>query len=151
MDQNTKEIIHFWLIFHEIFCFGHNFWTDAIFSNQLSQVIYIFPVLCIDTIIGRIHGHMKPCNKDHYGHFVDIDHYGLAHFGHRFDRYWCLFEEQEKCRSTVKAELKNMHRFKSYGQNKIDYEIMIISFVFWAYFWPKMTTLEAALPMGPQR
>ena len=45
-----------------------------------------------------------------------------------------LFEEQEKCRSTVKAELKNMHRFKSYGQNKIDYEIMAISFVFWAYF-----------------
>ena len=94
---------------------------------------------------------MKPCNKGHYGHFVDIDHYGLAHYGHRFDRYWCLFEEQEKCRSTVKAELKNMHRFKSYGQNKIDYEIMAISFVFWAYFGPKMTTLEEALPMGPQR
>ena len=35
---------------------------------------------------------------------------------------------------------------QSYGQNKIDYEIMAISFVFWAYFWPKMTT-----PMGPQR
>ena len=77
---------------------------------------------------------MKPCNKGHYGHFVDIDHYGLAHYGHRFDQYWCLFEEQEKCRSTVKAELKNMHRFKSYGQNKIDYEIMAIFFVFWAYF-----------------
>ena len=79
---------------------------------------------------------MKPCNKGHYGHFVDIDHYGLAHYGHRFDRYWCLFEEQEKCRSTMKAELKNMHRFKSYGQNKIDYEIMAISFVFMADFSP---------------
>ena len=43
-------------------------------------------------------------------------------------------KEQENCRSEVKADLKNMHRFKSYGQNKIDYEIMAISFIFWAYF-----------------
>ena len=51
----------------------------------------------------------------------------------------------------VKVEMKNMHRFNSYGQNKIDYEIMAISFVFRPYFEPKMTTLKEALSKGPQR
>ena len=40
-----------------------------------------------------------------------------------------------------------MHRFKSYGQNKMNSEIMAISFVFWPYFGPKMTTPKEALPM----
>ena len=60
---------------------------------------------------------MKPCNKSHYGHFVHIDHYGLRHYGHRFDQNWCLFEKKEKFTSTVKEDLKNLHQFKSYGQN----------------------------------
>ena len=36
-----------------------------------------------------------------------------------YGQYWCLCEEHEKLGLTVKAELKNMYRFKSYGQNKI--------------------------------
>ena len=35
-------------------------------------------------------------------------------------------------------ELKNLHWFKSYGQNKIDSEIMAISFVFSPDFCPKL-------------
>ena len=75
----------------------------------------------------------------------------MALYGHEYGQYWCLFEDQEKCRSVEKAELKNLQRFKSYRQNKIKSEIMAISFVFWPYFGPKMTTLEEALPMGHQR
>ena len=74
--------------------------------------------------------------KGHYSHYVDIDHYGLVHYGHRFDRYWCLFEEQEKYRSTVKVKLKNMHQFKSYGQNKIFYEKVAKNGRFPLYFGP---------------
>ena len=50
----------------------------------------------------------------------------------------------------MKTELKNMHRIKSYGQNKIGCEIMAISFVFWPIFRTKMALPEAALPMGSQ-
>ena len=62
----------------------------------------------------------------------------MASYGHEKYRYWCLYEEQEKCRSAVKVELKlkNFHRFKSYGQIKIECEIMPISFVFWAQKLP---------------
>ena len=74
----------------------------------------------------------------------------MALCGHKYGKYWCLCGEQEKCRSVEKAELKNLHRFKSYGQNKINSEIMAISFVFSPHFCPKLTTLEEALPMGPQ-
>ena len=56
----------------------------------------------------------------------------MALYGHEYGQYWCLFEDQEKCRSVEKAELKNLQRFKSYRQNKIKSEIMAISFVFWA-------------------
>ena len=52
--------------------------------------------------------------------------------------------------AAVKVELKNLHWFKSDGQNKINSEIMAISFVFSPHFCPKLTTLEEALPMGPQ-
>ena len=45
-----KKLASFGL-FHKIVSFSHNFLTDAIFSNLLLQVIYIFPVLCIDTNI----------------------------------------------------------------------------------------------------
>ena len=34
--------------------------------------------------------------------------------------------------------LKNMHRIKSYGQNKIVGEILAISFVFWPHLRAKM-------------
>ena len=38
-------------------------------------------------------------------------------------------KKQGKCRLAVKAELKNLHRLKSYGQKKMDSEIMVIFFV----------------------
>ena len=69
-------------------------------------------------------------------------------YGHRYGQYWCLCKEQEKCRSAVKAELKNLHLFKSYGQNKIDSTIMAISYIFLPNFCPKLTTLQEALPIG---
>ena len=55
-----------------------------------------------------------------YGHFVNIGHNGLTHYCLTYGRYWCLFEDKKKGGSVVKAKLKNMHRSKSYGQNKID-------------------------------
>ena len=60
----------------KIFSFGHNFLTDAIFCNP--QAIYILPVLCRDTHIDHIYGHINPYKIGHYGHFVDIGHYGPA-------------------------------------------------------------------------
>ena len=119
LDQTTKKNVHFWLLFHKIFCFGHNFWTDAYFLIPLSQVVHIFPVLRIDTNIDHIDGHIMTCHSGHYGHFVEIGHYGVSQYGHKYGQYWCLCEEQEKCGLPVKAELKNVHRFKSYSQNKI--------------------------------
>ena len=64
------------------------------------------------------------------------------------DRYCCLLEEQEKCRSTVAS--KNLYQLKSYGQNEIDPMIMAIFFVFLVHFGPKVTTLEKTLPLGLQ-
>ena len=64
-------------IHHKIFYIGHNFLTNAIFSNPLSQVIYIFPFLRLDTNIDHIYGHINPYNNGHYGYFVEIGHYGL--------------------------------------------------------------------------
>ena len=43
-----------------------------------------------------------------------------------------------------------MHLVKSYGQIKIDLEIMAVSFVFLPHFVPKIAPLEQALPRGPQ-
>ena len=40
-----------------------------------------------------------------------------------------------------------MHRIKSYGQNKIECELLAISFVFWPVLWPKTTLPVAALPV----
>ena len=122
LDQNTKEIIHFCLLFHKIFCFGHNFWTDAYFSIPLSQVIHIFPVLRIDTNINHICGHINSCHNGQSQQNGHNGHNGLPWYGHNYGQYWCLFEEQEKCGLPVKAKLKNVRRFRSYSQNKIFYE-----------------------------
>ena len=73
--------------------------------------------------------------------------YGLVLYGHEDCPSWFLCEDLYKCRSPVKTELKNMHRIKSYGQNKIGCEILAISFVFWRVLWPKMTLPVAALPV----
>ena len=70
--------------------------------------------------------------------------------GHKYVAYRFLCKELYKRGSPVKTELKNMHRIKSYGQNKIGCEILAISFVFWPIFRTKMALPEAALPMGSQ-
>ena len=67
-----------WPFFHKISYFGHNFLTDAIFSNPLSQAIYILPVLRRDTHIDHIYSHINPYKNGHYGYFAEIGHYGLT-------------------------------------------------------------------------
>ena len=57
-------------------------------------------------------------------------------------------KELYKRRSPVKTELKNMHRIKSYWQNKIGCEILAVSFVFWLILRLKMVFPGAALSMG---
>ena len=47
------------------------------------------------------------------------------------------WEQKDKYRSPVKAELKKMHRLKSYGQTKVDTTIIAISHVFLAFFEAK--------------
>ena len=59
-------------------------------------------------------------------------------YGHEQYRYWCLLEEQEKCGSAVKAELKNRHRLKSYGQNKIFCQKVAKNGRLTLYFDPKL-------------
>ena len=115
-----------------------------------SLLIYIFHILRIYINNNHIQDQNVPGHNGQYGQNGHNGHYGIASYGHEYGWYWCLCEEQGKCRSAVKAELKNLHRFKSYGQNKIDSEIMAISFVFSPHFCPKLTTLGEALPMGPQ-
>ena len=78
-----------------------------------------FPILRIDTDIGHIYGHIRSCRSGHYGHFVKIGHYGVIQYGHKYGQNWCLCEEHKKCGSPVKAEWKNVHRFKRFGQNKL--------------------------------
>ena len=43
----------------------------------------------------------------------------------------CVFaKDRKKCIWAVKAELKDLHQFKSYGQNKIEFEIKAILCIF---------------------
>ena len=50
----------------------------------------------------------------------------MVECGHKYGNYWCLWKDQEKCRSPMKTELKKLQQFKSYGQIKIDTEIRAI-------------------------
>ena len=58
---------------------GQNFWTNAYSLIQLSQVIQIqvLPVLWIYTNIDHIHGYIRAFLSGHYGHFVEIRHFGV--------------------------------------------------------------------------
>ena len=52
-------------------------------------------------------GQVKPWhNKGYHEHFADIRFYGPTHYAVKNCQYWCPCEEQEKCKSAVKAELK---------------------------------------------
>ena len=44
-------------------------------------------------------------------------------------------KNRKKCRSTVKTELKHLHKFKSYGQNKIVFKIQTICFCSFTMIW----------------
>jgi hypothetical protein len=66
--------------------------------------------------------------------FSIIGHYGRSQYCHKYGLYGCLFEIQQKCRSTAKTVSKNMRLAKSYDQNKFVAQIMAISFVFWPNF-----------------
>ena len=113
-------------------------------------MIYISPVLSMDTNIGYIFGHIEAGHNGQNGQNGQIGHCGLFSYGHKYGHYWCLWKEQEKCRSAAKTELKKMHLVKSYGHIKIDSDIMAVSFVFLPHFGPKLTPLGQALPRGPQ-
>ena len=104
----------------------------------------------MDTNNGRICGHSLSGHNGQFGHFDHFGHYGPPQYGQKYNQYWCLWREQEKCRSPAKTELKKMHPIKSYGQIKIDSKIMAVSFVFSRHFDPKFAPLEQALPRGPQ-
>ena len=149
-DQNEAKIQRKRTLFQNQFWFGYNFLPGTFFSIPFSQVIYIFPVLSIDTNDGHICGHIESGHNGHYGHFDLFGHYGPTRYGHKYAHYWCLWKEQEKCRSPTKTELKKLHQVKSYSQIKIDSEIMAISFVFWPRFDTKLSRLGQALPRGPQ-
>ena len=117
----------------------------AVFSIPFS-----WAVLSIDTNIGHISGNIESGHNCQNGENGHNGHYGLTWYGHKYAHYWCLWKEQEKCRSPTKTELKKLHQVKSYSQIKIDSEIMAISFVFWPLFDTKLTRLGQALPRGPQ-
>ena len=129
-DQNEAKIQRKRPLFKNQFWFGYNFLPDSVFSIPFLQVIYIFPVLSIDTNDRHICSHIESGHNGHYGHFDLFGHYGPTRYGHKYAQYWCLWKEQEKCKSPTKTELKKLHQVKSYGQIKIDSEIMAVSFVF---------------------
>ena len=89
-------------------------------------MICIFPALSIDTNNDHICGHIIPFHDGHLGHFEHFGHYGLTQYGPEYGHHWCLWKDQEKCRSPMKTELKKLQRFKSYGQKKIYTEIRAI-------------------------
>ena len=77
-------------------------------------MINVIPVRRKDTDIGHIQDHNVSFRNYHYAclylsiHRADIGVYA---------------KNRKKCRSTVKTELKHLHKFKSYGQNKIVFKI----------------------------
>ena len=48
----------------------------------------------------------------------------MALYGYGYGRYQRLSENRKNVNIALKAECKNIHRFKSYGQNKSKYKIM---------------------------
>ena len=77
-----------------------------------------------------------PFHDGHFGHFEHFGHYGLTQYGPEYGHHWCLWKDQEKCRSPMKTELKKLQRFKSYGQKKFTLKLGPFSFV----FWPEIST-----------
>ena len=79
LDKNIAQIQRKWPLFQSQFCFGLNCLTDANLLILISFLINLFPVLQIDTNIGRsccAHGHENQCHNTHYGNY-DPTHYCL--------------------------------------------------------------------------
>ena len=93
---------------------------------DFSWVTYFFPDLSIDNNDDHIQGHIE------LGHHNQIDQnghngrLGMICYGHKYGPYWCLWKDQKKCRSPMKTESENLHRFKSYGLIKTDTEFRAI-------------------------
>ena len=85
-----------------------------------------------------------PFHDGHFGHFEHFGYYGLTQYGPEYGHHWCLWKDQEKCRSPMKTELKKLQRFKSYGQIKIGAEIRAIFLSILAQIF---TELEGPLRM----
>ena len=69
----------------------------------------------------------------------------------RNDLIWSILvfmQRAGKIWITCENTIEKVHYIKSSGQIKIDSEFMVISFVFWPHFGPKLTSLEQALPRG---
>ena len=77
-------------------------------------------------------------------------HYGPTRYGHKYAHHWCLWKEQEKCRSPAKTELKKMYQVKNCSQIEIDSGIVSVSFVCLPHFCLKLTPVGQALTRGPQ-
>ena len=78
---------------------------SADFSIPFSWVTYIFSDLSIDINNDHICDHIISFKDSHYGHFDHFGHYGLTQYGPEYGHHWCLWKDQEKCRSPMKAEL----------------------------------------------
>ena len=40
-----------------------------------------------------------PFHDGHFSHFEHFGHYGLTQYGPEYGHHWCLWKDQEKCRS----------------------------------------------------
>ena len=87
---------------------------------------YIFPDLSIDINDDHIQDHIESGHYGQNGQNGPNGRHRMKKNGHKYSNYWCLWKDQEKCRSPMKTELKKQQRFKSYGQINIRIEIMAI-------------------------
>ena len=86
---NTKEILKNTKENQYLICFSHCLLYNYIIYLQL---IYIFPLLKQDSLLGHIYGHMSEWPFSRNGHKV---HYGLTKYGHGYGQVGCLFNDIE--------------------------------------------------------
>ena len=58
LAKNMVKIQRKWPKYETVFCFGHNFLSDAYFSIPFSQVSHVYIDLCIETFMQHIRGHI---------------------------------------------------------------------------------------------
>ena len=87
-------------------------------------MIYIFPVLRMDTNIGHIKTIMAIIDQIAIMAtvaylYIPIDRADIGVYA----------KNRKNVNHQLKTEMKHMHQFKNYGQNKINWKIKSISFV----------------------